>query len=318
MKYIRELQPGSRVSGIYLCKYKQSAVSKTGKQYDNVILMDRTGAVNAKVWEPDSPGIDNFEELDYIDIVGDVNTFNGAPQVAIRRARVAREGEYDPADYLPTTSKNIEKMYQELLSYVDSIQNPYLLNVLEAFFTDNQGFAEQFKNASAAKTIHHGFIGGLLEHTLSVTKLCDYYTKTYPVLNRDLLLTAAMLHDIGKLRELSAFPANTYTDAGQLLGHIVIGTEMICDEIRKIPDFPQKLSDELIHCIISHHGELEYGSPKKPALAEALALSLADITDARMETMTEILESSDKNPEEWLGYNRMLETNIRKTGELPE
>lgn len=317
MKYISELEAGSRISGVYLCKYKQNATTKTGKPYDNVILMDRTGAVNAKVWEPDSPGIESFDALDYISIMGEVSSYNGALQVSIRRARIADAGEYNPADYLPTTQKNVEQMYGEMQSYIDSIQNRHLKAVLDAFF-GNKTFAARFKKASAAKSIHHGFMGGLLEHTLSVTKLCDYYCTSYPFLKRDLLLTAAMLHDIGKLKELSDFPANDYTDEGQLLGHIVIGTDMIHSAIRSMPDFPKKLANELLHCIVAHHGKLEYGSPKLPALAEAMALSFADITDARMETVKEMFEASTRPENEWLGYSKVLETNLRQTGELPD
>ena len=153
-----------------------------------------------------------------------------------------------------------------------------------------------------------------MEHTLSVVKMCDYFAGYYRELNRDLLLTAAMFHDVGKLRELSVFPENDYTDDGQLLGHIVIGVEMLTERIRRIPGFPPKLESELKHCIVSHHGELEYGSPKKPALLEALALNFADNTDAKMETMIEALRASGDN-QGWLGYNRLLETNIRKTAE---
>ena len=167
---------------------------------------------------------------------------------------------------------------------------------------------------SAAKSVHHGFVGGLLEHTLSVMKLCDYYTEAYPMLKRDLLLTAALFHDIGKTKELSAFPENDYTDDGQLLGHIIIGTEMAAERIKEIPGFPEKTAVELKHCILAHHGELEYGSPKKPALLEALALSFADNTDAKMETMTEILKGAGEN-NGWLGYSRLLETNVRKTSQ---
>ena len=155
------------------------------------------------------------------------------------------------------------------------------------------------------------FVGGLLEHTLSVCKLCGYYVKAYPILNRDLLCAAAICHDIGKVRELSAFPENDYTDDGQLLGHIVIGVEMVSDAVRSIPDFPERLASELKHCIVAHHGELEYGSPKKPALAEALALNFADCADAKMQTLTEIFK--DKNSNDWLGYNRLFESNLRKT-----
>ena len=171
-----------------------------------------------------------------------------------------------------------------------------------------------FKGHSAAKSVHHGFAGGLLEHTLSVVKMCEYMVGAYPILNRDLLYTAAMCHDIGKVKELSAFPKNDYTDEGQLLGHIVIGVEMVNDAIREIPDFPEKLANELKHCIISHHGELEYGSPKKPALPEAFALNFADCADAKMETLTEIFkDSKNMKDKEWTGYNRLFETNLRKS-----
>ncbi|MBR2188903.1 MAG: HD domain-containing protein [Eubacterium sp.] len=313
MKFISELDAGSRAAGIYLCKYRQSAVTKNGRPYDNVVLMDKTGTLNGKIWDPDSPGIEEFSDLDFIDVVGDVTNYNGALQISIKRARKAREGEYNPADYMPSTEKNIESMYHELCQMIESIQNPYLKQVLTQFFVEDQTFVRRFCDGSAAKSIHHGFIGGLLEHTLSVARLCDFYAESYPVLNRDLLLSAALLHDIGKVRELSAFPENSYTDEGQLLGHIVIGTEMIHDAIAKIPDFPPRLANELKHCVIAHHGELEYGSPKKPALAEALALSLADITDARMETLKELFQANEKSTVEWLGFNRTLESNVRKT-----
>ena len=151
-----------------------------------------------------------------------------------------------------------------------------------------------------------------MEHTVSVTKLCDYYCNSYPMLNRDLLITAAIFHDIGKTQELSAFPVNDYTDDGQLLGHIMIGAEMVHDAARQIPGFPAKLESELKHCILAHHGELEYGSPKKPALVEAAALNLADNTDAKMETFREIFDGAGEQ-NDWLGYNRLFESNIRKT-----
>lgn len=316
MKYINELREGNRMTGIYLCKHRQPAVTKNGKPYENVILQDRTGTIDAKIWEPNSQGIDEFEVFDYIDIVGDVNSFNGALQVSIKRVRKAGEGEYNPADYLPTSRYDIEEMYQTLLKYIHSVKNPYLLQMLENLFVKNQELAKNFRTSSAAKNVHHGFVGGLLEHTLSVTRFCDFMAKVYPILNRDLLISAAILHDIGKTRELSAFPQNDYTDNGQLLGHIMIGAEMVHDEARKIAGFPADLENKLKHCILAHHGELEYGSPKKPALAEAMALNLADNADAKMETLTELFASSTENGSDWLGYNRLFESNIRRTGEI--
>ena len=312
MKFIETLREGERINDVYLCKYKQSAVTKNGKPYENVILQDKTGTIDAKIWEPNSMGIDDFDMMDYIAVVADVTSFQGALQVNIKRVRKVREGEYDPANYLPVSEYDIEDMYKQLLTFVNGIKNPYLSKVAKHFFVEDTGFVKQFKFSSAAKSVHHGFVGGLLEHTLSVLKLCQFYVKQYPILNEDLLFTAALCHDIGKVYELSAFPENDYTDDGQLLGHIVMGCEMVGEQIRSIEGFPKKLANELKHCILAHHGELEFGSPKKPALVEAVALNFADNTDAKMETMKEIFRAAGET-NEWLGYNRLLESNIRKT-----
>lgn len=309
MKYIKDYKDGDRVFDIYFCKYKSTAVTKNGKSYDNVILQDKTGTIDAKIWDPNNAGIAEFDACDYIEVYGEVTSFNGALQVNIKRVRLCQEGEYNEAEYMPVSKKNIEDMYAELLRMIGSIENTYLKQLLEAFFVKDTAFAERFKKASAAKTVHHGFIGGLLEHTLSVTKLCDYYCTAYPILKRDLLLTAAICHDIGKVKEISAFPVNDYTDEGQFLGHIVMGSEMIGEKVREIPGFPPMLAMELKHCILAHHGEYEFGSPKKPAIIEAVALTFADNTDAKMETFTEILESTQETG--WLGFNRFFESNLR-------
>lgn len=312
MKYIEQFREGVRVSDVYLCKTRQIAVTKNGKEYASVLLQDKTGTIDCKIWDLSSPGIGTFEPLDYVYVDGDVTVFQGSNQLNIKRIRRADEGEYREADYLPVSSKDIKQMYQELAALIQSFQNPYLKKLAGSFFLEDRDFVKRFCFHSAAKSVHHGFVGGLLEHTLSVMKLCDYYAKNYPMLNRDLLLTAALCHDIGKVKEISAFPENDYTDDGQLLGHIIIGTEMVGERIRQIPDFPEKLASELKHCILAHHGELEYGSPKKPALLEALALSFADNTDAKLETMIEALKGAGEN-NGWLGYNRFLESNVRKT-----
>ena len=314
MKYIESLREGERVGEIYLCKSRQPALTKAGKPYENLLLQDKTGMLDAKIWDPNSQGIEEFDSLDYIDVMGDVTSFQGALQLNVKRVRKVREGEYNPADYLPVSEKDVDEMYEELAVFIQNMKNPYLKKLCAAFFLEDEDFARRFKFHSAAKSVHHGFVGGLLEHTLSVAKLCEYYTKMYPILHHDLLLAAAIFHDIGKLQELSVFPENDYTDEGQLLGHIVIGAEMVGEKIRKIPDFPPKLANELKHCILAHHGELEFGSPKKPALAEAVALSFADNTDAKMQTMKEALASANGNTD-WLGYNRLFESNIRKTSE---
>ncbi|MBC5743330.1 HD domain-containing protein [Lachnospiraceae bacterium MD308] len=311
MRYINTLVEGETIRNIYLCKVKRSAETRNGKPYDNLILQDKTGTLDGKVWDPNSGGIADYAENDFIEVFGDVITYNNNLQLNIRQIRKAAEGEYVPADFMPTTEKSTDGMYQELLGYIRKIENPYLRQTVEFYFVKNDAFAKKFRAHSAAKSVHHGFSGGLLEHTLSVVKFCEYMAGAYPILNKDLLITAAICHDIGKIKELSAFPENDYTDDGQLLGHIVIGVEMISDAVRNIPDFPEKLASELKHCIIAHHGELEYGSPKKPALAEALALNFADCADAKLQTLTEIFK--DKNSNDWLGYNRLFESNLRKT-----
>lgn len=314
MKYIEELREGEKVGDIYLCKHKTSAVTKNGKPYETVILQDKTGQIDGKIWDPNSMGIDDFSALDYVDVVAEVVNFNGALQLNVKRIRKASEGEYHMDDYLPATEKNMEDMYTQLTDIIATVKNDYLRELLEIFFVRDAVFAEEFKKHSAAKSVHHSFIGGLLEHTLSVARLCEYYAKAYPMIQRDLLLTAALFHDVGKLRELSAFPTNDYTDDGQLLGHIIIGVEMLGEAIGKIEGFPPRLAAQLKHCILAHHGEYEYGSPKKPALIEALALNLADNTDAKIQTMTEALKSASvQNTEPWIGYQRLFESNIRRT-----
>ena len=314
MRDIDTFREGMHIADVYLCKNKQIALTKNGKEYGNLVMQDKTGTIDAKIWDLGSPGVGKFETMDYVHVEADVTLFQNSFQLNVRRIRRAQEGEYVEADYLPVSKKDIKKMYEELLGYIRSVKNPYLQKLLCGYFVENAAFAKAFQFHSAAKTVHHGFVGGLLEHTLSVTRLCDYYAGYYPMINRDLLLTAAIFHDIGKTRELSRFPENDYTDDGQLLGHIIIGTEMVGESIRSIPGFPEKLATELKHCILAHHGELEYGSPKKPALLEALALNFADNTDAKMETMIEALRSGGDN-KGWLGYNRLLESNIRKTTE---
>nr|WP_288723200.1 HD domain-containing protein [uncultured Sellimonas sp.] len=311
MRYIRELHEGETIRAIYLCKSKRTAETRNGKPYDNLLLQDKTGTLDGKIWDPNSNGISDYDEMDFVEIVGEVITYNNNLQLNIKQLRKAQEGEYILADYMPTSEKDADAMYTELLGFVNKIQNNWLRQAVEFYFVKDEEFIRRFKNHSAAKSVHHGFCGGLLEHTLSILKLCEYYLSAYDILNADLLYAAAMYHDIGKTKELSAFPENDYTDDGQLLGHIVIGVEMFDEAVRTIQGFPPKLASELKHCILAHHGELEYGSPKKPALAEALALNLADMTDAKMQTLKEIFK--DKNTTEWLGYNRLFESNLRKT-----
>ena len=312
MRYLKDLREGDMLSETYLCKSKQVLQTKAGKSYYSLVLQDKSGTVDGKIWDL-GPGIDHFEAMDYIRVDAQVVSFQNALQMNIRRVHKCHEGEYDPREYMPCTDKDVKEMYQELTCYIKRMKNEYLKTLAGNYFIEDKAAAKEFANHSAAKAVHHGFIGGLLEHTVSVTRLCDYIAKNYPVVNRDLLLTAAMFHDVGKIQELSTFPENDYTDAGQLLGHIYIGAELVGKLASEIPGFPEKLKHELIHCILAHHGELEFGSPKKPALVEALALSMADNLDAKLETMTELLGGTEEKG--WLGFQKLFESNVRKTSE---
>lgn len=311
MRFINELHDGDMVTGTYLCKRKETLKTKAGKSYYSLTLQDKTGVLDAKVWEL-SNGIDHFESMDYIHIDGQITNFQNSLQLSIKRIRKSQEGEYNESDYFPVSNKNIEEMYQELLQYINEINEPHLRKLVHSFYVDDKNFIERFKKHSAAKTVHHGFIGGLLEHTLGVVKLCNYMADNYPIINRDLLISAALFHDIGKMDELSTFPENDYTDDGQLLGHIFIGAEQVGVKIKDIPSFPVKLANEIRHCILAHHGELAYGSPKKPALVEAMALNFADTADSKLQTMIELFQSSEDKAD-WLGYNRLFESNIRRS-----
>lgn len=311
MTYIKDYREGDYFKGTYLCKSKAVLETKAGKPYYSVSLQDMSGSVDGKIWEINS-GIDEFEAGDFIHCEGQVTIYQGNMQIRINRVRVSDESEYDIADYIPTTKKDIEAMFNKLLEYIKSINNIHFRTLLESFFVEDVEFVKEFKKHSAAKSVHHAFMGGLLEHTLSVTNLCQYYSENYPKLNRDLLITAAIFHDIGKVTELGTFPENDYSDEGQLLGHIYSGTRLVENAIEKIKDFPQIQKRELLHCMLAHHGKLEFGSPKVPELIEAMALHMADNTDAKLETMTEIFENAGDNYE-WLGYNRFLDSNLRQT-----
>ena len=316
MQYLKDIKDGANVNSIYLIKQKNLATTKNGKEYYNIVLQDKTKVMDAKIWDVNGMGIDDFDVLDYVEVTGNATTFNGAMQISITRARKVDESEVVASDYMPCSDRNIDEMMEELMVLINSVKDVNYKAILDELFVKEEGFVKKFKEHSAAKAMHHAFMGGLLEHTLNVTKLCDSYTKQYDDLNRDLLITAAICHDIGKISELSSFPENDYTDQGQLLGHIVMGYQMVAAIAARIDGFPQTKLRELEHCILAHHGELEYGSPKKPALMEALALNFADNTDAKLQMMRESFKDDSKKKDNgWYPFNRALDTPIRKTTE---
>lgn len=311
MRYLNELRDGESVIEFYFCKQRQSMRSKTGKTYLSLVLQDKTGTANAKVWDLNN-NIKSFDTGDFIKVDANVQTYNGEIQLIAHRIRRAEEGEYDEADYIPSTKNNINQMFDEFIGFIDTIEEPCIKKLLTAVFIENEHINKEFKKHTAAKTMHHNYLGGLLEHSLSVTKMCDMMAKHYPIANRDILVSCGMLHDIAKINELSDFPNIDYTDSGELLGHLVMGSEMVGKEADKIEGFPPELKYMMQHCILSHHGELEYGSPKLPRTIEAMLLHYADNMDAYVKMFEDSLEA-DSTQGPWLGYHRVMQRNLRKT-----
>lgn len=311
MRFINELREGEQVVEHYLCKSKQTLKSRSGKSYYSLKLQDKTGIADAKVWDLNNE-IKSFEENDFIKIDGTVIIYNNEIQLNIKRIRKSNEGEYDPMDYIPSTEKNADDMYNRLVGYINSIEDKYIKKLVEEIYYNDKTVAKSIKTHSAARSLHHNYMGGLLEHTLSVVEICDFMSGRYKGVNRDILIASAMLHDIGKVYELSPFPTNEYTDDGQLLGHIIMGSEMIGKAAAKIDGFPKQLESLMKHCILAHHGEYEYGSPELPKTLEAFILHCADNADAKIKAMEEAI-STDNTAGSWVGYNKMLQRNIRKT-----
>ncbi|MCC8014820.1 MAG: HD domain-containing protein [Eubacterium sp.] len=312
MKFIEELREGETITEHYLCKSKKLFKSKAGKNYLALKLYDKTGMIDGKIWEINSL-IQDFNEGDFVKIEAFVGSYNGDLQLNIKRLRRSEKGEYNPNDFIPSTKYSIDEMFDEFKGYIKDIKTPYFRELLTNIFINDEERAAEFKVHSAAKHMHHSYMGGLLEHTLSVTKLCMAFADRYKsYVNRDLLITAAMLHDVCKIYELSEFPENDYTDKGQLLGHIVMCAELVTEESRKIKDFPKDAELLLKHCILSHHGEFEFGSPKLPSTLEAFLLYCADNTDAKANMFIEMADK-DTSQGQWLGFNKILGRNIRRS-----
>jgi len=312
MRYIEEFKEDERIVGHYLCKQKNSLKSRAGKTYLSLKLQDKTGIIDAKVWEL-SNDIQSFEENDYIKVDGTIVTFQNDLQLKVAKIRRSQEGEYDPSDYVPRTDKDVELLYTEFLDYIKSVKDKNIKRLLESIFLEDPDIKANFKTHSAAKQMHHSYMGGLLEHSVAVAKICEFLSSSYEFVNRDLLIAGALLHDVGKVMELSAFPVNDYTDEGELLGHIVMGTELIGKHAAKIEGFPVALEHLLKHMMISHHGVYEFGSPKLPKTVEAFLLHMADDLDAKVKMFEDAVVKDDTSGM-WVGYHKMFARNLRKSG----
>ena len=311
MRYINELREDEHIIGHYFCKQKYSLKSRNGKTYFSLKLQDRTGVADAKIWDL-THDIQNFEERDFIKIEGTVLIYQNEPQIKISKARRSMEGEYDPADYIPRTEKDISVLLAQINGYVSSVSDPHIKELLTNIFIKNKQIISAFSSHSAAKALHHGYLGGLIEHTVSVTQICDFLSSHYENLNRDILICGALLHDIGKIYELSPLPDNGYTNDGRLLGHIFIGAELVSKEALMIEKFPETLESMIKHCILSHHGEYEFGSPKRPKIIEAFVLFCADNLDAKAKAFEQAI-GSETLQDGWTSYNKSFERYLRKT-----
>jgi 3'-5' exoribonuclease len=293
------------ITSSFVVGSKQVKPKKTGEPYLALTLADRTGQVEAKMWDNVEDAIDAFEQDDFVKVKGLLNKYKNRFQITIHKLRRLGESEIDFSDYLPKTTKDIGELWQTLATFVASFQNPHLKSLVEAFMADPE-IAEAYRNAPAAKTLHHAYIGGLLDHVVSLFRSCDLMCRNYPQINRDLLLTGAFLHDIGKIHELTYNRSFSYTTRGQLLGHMVIELEMLQAKLAQVPDFPRELKILVEHLIISHHGEYEFGSPKLPMFPEALMLHYLDNLDSKMESMRAHFERDAASEGAWTGYNSSL------------
>ncbi len=315
--YVAQIKERDQVNGQFLVREKTTAMAKNGKPYMTLKLMDRTGEVEGRVWDRVEELSGLFDKDDFVRVSGKASVYLGKMQLVVQRLEKIAEQEVDLGDYLPVSGRSVEEMLAELRQLVASLETPHYRQLMEAFLADEE-FLQHFVQAPAAKTIHHAYLGGLLEHSLAVAQLADDIGRRYPGVQRDLLLTGALLHDIGKVAELCYERSFGYTDTGKLLGHIVIGVEMVEAKLRQLEDFPLPAGLLLKHLLLSHHGQYEYGSPKRPKTLEAVILNYLDDLDSKINGVQSHLQKEPDNGAAWSGYHRIYDRYFYKeTGEEP-
>jgi len=293
------------VTSTFVVVTKQIKPKKTGDPYLALTLGDRSGQLEAKMWDNVEEVLEAFEQDDFLKVKGLINKYKQRFQLTIHKLRKLGDSEIEYADYLPKTTKDIDELWRTLATFVATFENPHLKALVEAFLSDPE-VSTAYRSAPAAKTLHHAFIGGLLDHVVSLFRSCDLMSRNYPQINRDLLLTGAFLHDIGKIHELTYHRSFSYTTKGQLLGHMIIELEMLRAKLAHLPAFPEELKTMVEHLIISHHGEYEFGSPKLPMFPEALMLHYLDDLDSKMEAMRVQFERDSTLDGPWTTYNPSL------------
>jgi 3'-5' exoribonuclease len=309
--YVSELLPNQTITTSFLVHAKEIRQKKGGEYYLSLTLGDRTGDVDAKMWDNVAEVLDAFDRDDFIKVKGLLQIFHNRPQLTIHKLRRMEEHEIDFGDYFPASRRDSEEMWRELRGTVAEFRNEHLKALLDAFFADPD-IAERYRRAPAAKHIHHAFLGGLLEHVLSVCAMAKAAAAHYPNIDRDLLLAGVLLHDIGKIYELNYERGFSYSSEGQLLGHIAIASRMLYEKLRGLPMFPPKLRVLVEHLILSHHGKLEFGSPKLPVFPEALLLHYLDDMDSKMECMRDLIDQDPYVEGCFTGYSGVLDRVVLK------
>ncbi len=317
--YVNQIKERERVESTFLVRDKMTAMAKNGKPYMTLKMMDRTGEVEGRIWDQVDYFSSLFEKNDFILVNAKASVYMGKMQLVVQDLKKIEENRVDLGDFLPISRRSTEEMRQELDTVLTSLTNPHIEALLRAFFDDPEFFA-RYSKAPAAKAMHHVFLGGLLEHSLAVVGLAVDVAKRYPQVNRDLLICGALLHDVGKVRELNYQRSFDYTDEGKLLGHIVIGVQMIEDRIRKLPDFPDELSILIKHLLLSHHGQYDFGSPKRPKFLEAVILNFIDDLDSKINGVQTHIDKEPDKEGNWTNYHRLYDRyfykgNVTQTGQ---
>ena len=309
-QFINEINAGDFVDDIFVLSEKILSQKKDGNNYLNVTLTDKTGTIKGVVWDNVDQISGGVSSGDFVHIRGNVNEYRGAFQLVIKNMEASSVDMVDPSDFLPATRLDVNSMFKRLLKITASMETTYIKNLIEAFWNDEE-FVQKFKTAPAAKKMHHAYIGGLLEHTLSMASLADKIAGHYSGVDRDLLIAGAILHDIGKTREFEYEISIDYSDEGRLINHIVIGIEMIDEKLSEIEGFPEEKKLLLKHMIVSHHGAREFGSPEPPKTIEAVILNYIDEIDSKVKGIREFMANEDPN-ETWTSFHRLLERHFYK------